>query len=165
MAEETGFLTTVIANGGAILGAIGAFLAVAIAGLGSARGMGIAASAASGVTTENEKYFSKVLLLQALPQTQVIYGFVIAIFILVMGINAGDMDVDKGWMALFAGATVGVAGLSAVQQGKVAATGIGGVAKNPDILTKALIFGVMPEFVAILGFVIALLLLLFSGIL
>ncbi|MFH1722649.1 MAG: V-type ATP synthase subunit K [Candidatus Altiarchaeota archaeon] len=160
----SGLMSSILANGGNVLAAIGAFLAVAISGLGSAKGMGIAASAASGVTAENEKYFSKVLALQALPQTQVIYGFVIGLIIL-WGINSGELTIEQGWICIPAGLTVGIAGLSATHQGKVAAAGIGGVARNPGILAKALILGVMPEFVAILGFVTALFMLVFSGIL
>lgn len=62
--------------------AIGAGLAIGLAGLGSGIGQGIAASAGAGATAENEKLFAKMLTFSALPETQAIYGFVIAIILL-----------------------------------------------------------------------------------
>ncbi len=62
--------------------AIGAGVAIGFAGLGSGIGQGIAASAAAGATAENEKLLAKMLVFAALPETQAIYGFVIAIILL-----------------------------------------------------------------------------------
>ena len=62
--------------------AIGAGLAIGFAGLGSGIGQGIAASAAAGATAEKEGLFAKMLTFAALPETQAIYGFVIAILLL-----------------------------------------------------------------------------------
>lgn len=62
--------------------AIGAGIAIGFAGLGSGIGQGIAASAAAGATAENEKLLGKMLVFAALPETQAVYGFVIAIILL-----------------------------------------------------------------------------------
>ena len=62
--------------------AIGAGVAIGFAGLGSGIGQGIASSAAAGATAENEKLLAKMLVFAALPETQAIYGFVIAIILL-----------------------------------------------------------------------------------
>ncbi len=62
--------------------AIGAGIAIGFAGLGSGIGQGIASSAAAGATAENEKLLAKMLVFAALPETQAIYGFVIAIILL-----------------------------------------------------------------------------------
>ncbi len=62
--------------------AIGAGIAIGFAALGSGIGQGIAASAAAGATAENEKLLAKMLVFAALPETQAIYGFVIAILLL-----------------------------------------------------------------------------------
>lgn len=62
--------------------AIGAGIAIGFAALGSGIGQGIAASAAAGATAENEKLMAKMLIFAALPETQAIYGFVIAILLL-----------------------------------------------------------------------------------
>ncbi len=62
--------------------AIGAGIAIGFAALGSGIGQGIASSAAAGATAENEKLLAKMLVFAALPETQAIYGFVIAILLL-----------------------------------------------------------------------------------
>lgn len=62
--------------------AIGAGIAIGFAALGSGIGQGIAASAAAGATAENDKLLAKMLVFAALPETQAIYGFVIAILLL-----------------------------------------------------------------------------------
>ena len=61
------------------LGAATAFL---VAALGSSRGCGIAGQAAAGVVAEDPSKFGRCMVLQALPSTQAMYGFVIAFFIL-----------------------------------------------------------------------------------
>lgn len=71
----------VIENAQAIA-AIGAGLAVGVAGIGSAIGQGMAASASAGATAENPEFFGKGLVFAVLPETQVIYGLVVAILIL-----------------------------------------------------------------------------------
>jgi len=144
---------------GNILGAIGAAIAIGISGYGSAKGLGIAGNAASGVTGENEENFSSALILEALPQTQVVYGFIIAVLI-ILGIMGGDISIEKGFIAMAAGIAVGVGGLSGIAQGKVAASAVGASAKNPKVRGKVLIFVVMPEIAALFGFVIAIMLLI-----
>lgn len=62
--------------------AISAGLAIGLAGVGSAIGQGMAASAAAGAVAEKEEIFAKELIFAALPETQAIYGFVIAAILL-----------------------------------------------------------------------------------
>ncbi len=67
---------------------IGAGLAIGLAGGLSSIGQGMAASAAVGGVAEKDYSFGKLITLVALPETQAIYGFVIAIliiFVLAMG--------------------------------------------------------------------------------
>ena len=148
---------------GTVLAAIGAAIAICLTGLSSARGLEVAGHSAAGVTAEREENFASALILQALPQTQVIYGFIIGILILV-GIMNGGMTVEKGWLCLAAGVAVGLTGISAINQGKVAASSIGAVAKNANIRGKVLIYVVMPEIAALFGFVIAIVLLIAGDI-
>ena len=61
---------------------IGAGLAIGGAGLGSGIGQGIAAAASAGATAENPDFFGRGLVFTVIPETQVIYGLVIAILIL-----------------------------------------------------------------------------------
>ena len=62
---------------GNTLAILGAAIA-ALAGIGSAMGVGIAGQAASAVVAEDPKKFGKTIILQALPGTQGIYGLIIA---------------------------------------------------------------------------------------
>lgn len=64
------------------IAAIGAGLAIGAAGLGSGIGQGIAASASAGATAEDPGFLGRGLVFTVLPETQVIYGLVIAILIL-----------------------------------------------------------------------------------
>ncbi len=61
---------------------MGAGLAIGIAAGLSAIGQGNAAAAAIGGVSEKDYSFGKLLTLVALPETQAIYGFVIAIVII-----------------------------------------------------------------------------------
>jgi len=62
--------------------AIGAGLAIGVAALGSGIGQGMAAAASAGATAEDQSLFGKMMVFAALPETQAIYGFVIAILLL-----------------------------------------------------------------------------------
>ena len=62
---------------GMVWAILGAALSTALAGIGSAWGVGIAGQAAAGVVSEDPDQFAKVLLLQLLPGTQGIYGLLV----------------------------------------------------------------------------------------
>ena len=66
---------------GNTLALLGAAIA-ALAGIGSAMGVGIAGQAASAVLAEDPKKFGKTLILQALPGTQGIYGLIISFLVM-----------------------------------------------------------------------------------
>lgn len=62
--------------------AIGAGLAIGIAGCGSGIGQGIASAAGAGATAEDGSLLGKMMVFAAMPETQAIYGFVIAILLM-----------------------------------------------------------------------------------
>ncbi len=68
--------------------AIGAGIAIGIAAFGSAIGQAKAAAAAIGATAEDSKNFGRSLALAALVETQAIYGFVIALLLILYGVGA-----------------------------------------------------------------------------
>lgn len=71
---------------------LGASTATALAGVGSAKGVGSAAQAAMGVLSEDSSKFGKMLVLTLLPGTQGLYGFIVGFLILVSGgVLGGDM--------------------------------------------------------------------------
>ena len=79
---------------GIVWALLGAAISVALAGIGSAIGVGTAGRAAAGVVTEDPDKFAKVLLLQLLPGTQGIYGLLVAFLALSkVGILGGNPEI------------------------------------------------------------------------
>jgi V/A-type H+-transporting ATPase subunit K len=150
---------------GLVLAILGAALSAGLAGTGSSLGVGIAGQAAAGVTTEDPSKFGKLLVLQALPGTQGIYGFIGAFFVLnmtgMLGGNPVSLTLDQGWQICNACLPIAIAGLfSGIYQGKVSASGCGAIAKRPETMGKAVILAAMVETYAILGLLATILLLL-----
>lgn len=147
-------------NGGLILALFGAALSVGLAGIGSAKGIGIVGQAASGLMTEEPEKFGKTFILVALPGTQGLYGFVITLMILLnVGIIGGGEapTLAQGFNYCMAALPIALTGLfSAIAQGKAAASGVSILAKRPDDVMKGVIYAVMVETYALLGFVASL---------
>ncbi len=125
---------------GMVYALLGAVLSTALAGIGSAWGVGMAGQAAAGVTAEDPDQFAKVLILQLLPGTQGIYGLLVTFITLSrIGILGGKAitDTNTGLMYLLACLPIAIVGLiSAYHQGKTAVASIGIVAKKPDQFGK-----------------------------
>jgi len=141
----------------------GAAIAAALGGIGSSVGVGIAGQSGTGVISEKPELFGKILLLQALPGTQGIYGFLGALLILIqVGLIGGagaEISLSTGWQFFFAGIPVGVAGLfSGMYQGRVSASGLNAVAKDATNTGKAVIMSAMVETYAVLGLLVSVLL-------
>ena len=147
-------------NLGLFFAILGAAFAAGFAGIGSARGVGIAGEAGAGLLTEKPELFGKVLILQILPGTQGLYGFLIAIFVFVKtGIISGapvEMTTTQG-LALLAGALpMAIVGyFSAVYQGRVAASGVSLIAKKPTELVKGMTIAAVVEFYAVLALLVS----------
>ena len=146
---------------GIVFALLGVAVAVGLAGMGSAWGVGIAGQAAAGVVTEDPGKFAKVLVL--LPGTQGIYGLLVGfitlskIGLLGGGVNM-DMSMTQGLLYFAACIPIGIVGLiSARYQGETAAASIGIVAKKPDQFGKAMLFPAMVETYAILALLISIL--------
>lgn len=141
-------------NGGAIFAALGVALAVGLSGIGSAKGVGIVGEAATGLVVEQPEKFGKALVLQLLPGTQGLYGFVIGF--LVFSKISPEMGLSSGMYLLFSCLPVALGGLwSGIAQGRVSAAGIQILAKNEEQNTKGIILAAMVETYALLGFVIS----------
>lgn len=144
---------------GNFLAILGASLA-ALAGIGSAIGVGIAGEAAAGVVSEDPDKFGQTLVLQALPGTQGIYGLLIAFIIMLkIGLLGGSMaplTVQQGLYILAAAVPVGLVGIwSAIAQGKTAAAGIMMIAKRPEELAKGMVYAAMVETYAVLALLVS----------
>ena len=143
--------------GGFVIGALGVALAVGLAGIGSAKGVGLAGQAVSGLLTEQPEKFGKALILELLPGTQGLYGFVVGLMVLFQ--LSPETTFAQGLYLLFACLPVGIAGLfSGIAQGKAAASSVQILAKKPEHNTKGIVLTAMVETYALLGFVISIML-------
>ena len=153
---------------GNVFALLGAAVA-ALAGIGSAIGVGIAGQAAAGVLAEDPKKFGKTLILQALPGTQGIYGLLMAFLIFIriglLGGGLGDLTLAQGLYVFASGIPIGLIGIwSGIAQGKAAASGIMLLGKGPDQMAKGIIYAAMVETYAIFGLLISILMLFNLGI-
>lgn len=147
---------------------LGAFIAVFLPGVGSARGVNMVARATAGLISEQPEKYGKSMLLQALPMTQGIYGLVVSFLILLfsglLGGNPADMaplPVTTGAWYLFSALPIALGGFySAIKQGEVATAGISVLAKRPEAVGKAVISASFVELYAILALLISVLLVL-----
>ncbi|MGB9866306.1 MAG: V-type ATP synthase subunit K [Bacillota bacterium] len=153
--------------GGLAIAMLGAAMAVFLAGIGSSIGVGIAGEAAAGVVTEDPEKFGRLLLLQAIPGTQGIYGFLAGFMVMfklgMFGGTVPSLTLEQGWQVFFACMPVAISCLiSGIYQGKVSVASIGIVAKRPEESGKALILPAMVETYAVLGLLASILLIMFG---
>ena len=155
------FSQFLVQNGGIVMATLGAALATLLAGIGSAKGVGIVGEVATGLMSEEPEKFGKSLVLQLLPGTQGLYGFVIGL--MVLGRLNPQMSIAEGIYIFIACLPIAIAGYgSAIFQGRVAASGISLLAKNEEQSTKGIVYAVMVETYALLAFVVSIMLL--SGV-
>jgi V/A-type H+/Na+-transporting ATPase subunit K len=137
------------------LGMIGPGIVLGLSCLGSAIGCSIAGMASHGVMTRVDEGHAKFIGMSAMPSSQSIYGFVLMI-LMKNNIQSGTLPPLS---AFGIGLVIGLAIMvSAVYQGRCAATAIQATAKQPNLfgLTLAAI-GIVESF-ALFAFVFALLL-------
>ena len=156
------FLESVGGLGFAILGAA---LTAGLCCIGSAKGTGMVGEAAAGLTSEDPDKSTKCLILQVLPGTQGLYGFV-ALFLVLgqTGLLSGsvlDLSLTQGLSFFAACLPIMLGGwLSAIFQGRVAAASINIVAKHPEAATKGIIYCGIVEFYAILSLLASMLMII-----
>ncbi|MBR3738437.1 MAG: V-type ATP synthase subunit K [Eubacterium sp.] len=154
-----------MANLGLALAILGAALAALFSGVGSARGVGTVGEAAAGLISEDPSKFTKVLILQILPGTQGLYGFITAIMVMIkiqlLSGNPVALTTAQGAQILFACLPMAIVGyFSAVYQAKVAAGGVSVVAKKPEQQSKAMVLSAMVETYAVLALLMSILMIL-----
>ena len=154
---------------GTNLALLGVALAIALPCIGSAKGVGIVGEAATGLLSEQPDMFGKAFPLMALPMTQGIYGLVSAFMILMnLGLFKNpdylmNLSFVQGGYILMAALPIALAGLiSAIRQGRVAATGINLIGKRPGSLGQAITTAALVETYAIFALLVTLLLVFFS---
>lgn len=154
------------ALGGNGLALMGAGVAVFVSGIGSIIGVGITGEKAAGITSEDPEKFGRLLLLQALPGTQGIYGFLVGFLaIFQMGGFSGvlELSIAQGWQFFMACLPTAISCLlSGIYQAKVSLAGMDIVVKHPEESGKALILPAMVETYAVLGLLASVLLIMFA---
>ncbi|MFH1512156.1 MAG: V-type ATP synthase subunit K [Bacillota bacterium] len=145
---------------GQVLALLGAAIAVIGSGMGSSKGVGIAGETSAGVSTENPEVNSKLLVLQLLPATQGIYGFLIAVIVLintnVLGGAMVDVSLYQGLGLMMGCLPIGFVGyFSGVKQGKVAAAAMIMTGQRPEMSGKGITMTVMVETYAVLSLLVS----------
>ncbi len=148
---------------GIVLALIGAALATILAGIGSAKGVGMATEAGMGVLAEDSSKFGKLLVLELLPGTQGLYGFIVSVIIMLnTGALGGTIEMDmtftKGLLYFVASLPIALGGFfSAIAQGRAATAGVGLIAKKGEDFSKAMVSTTLVEIYALLAFLVSLL--------
>ena len=158
-------LELITAFGGLALAFLGGGLAAVLSCIGSAKGTGMTGEAGAGLISQDPSKFGKALILQVIPGTQGLYGLVIWFFaMLQMGVfagTAGNLTVFEGLRYAACCLPMALGGwLSAIFQGRVAASCINVLAKKPNDWAKGIILCVTVEFYAILSLLASILMLL-----
>ena len=149
---------------GTTMALLGAVIAVALAGIGSAKGVGIVGQSAAGVVAEDPDKFGQALLLQVLPGTQGLYGLLIAFLVLlktgIVGGSAVDISLQAGIGIFLSCLPIGIVGLlSAIAQGRAASAAVNIIAKRPEQVSKGMTFAALVETYAVLALLISFLML------
>lgn len=154
---------------GNMLALLGGVLAAVVAGLGSTKAVRMVGSIAAGIMNEKPELFGKLVILQALPGTQGIYGLLVWFFVMnFSGFFNGtaNLSLMQGFWYLLACLPMAIVGyISAIHQAKVACDGAIMVSKNPGDQSKAIILAAMPETYAIFALLVSVLsIIMISGI-
>lgn len=152
--------------GGLGLAFLGAALAVGFSCAGSGKGTGVAGEAAAGLLSEQPESFGKCVILQVLPGTQGLYGLVVWFMAMIqIGLIGGGglqpLTVAQGAAVFGACMPMALGGyITAVAQGKVAASSVNLMARNPSQFSKGIILCGVVEFYAILSMLASILMVL-----
>ncbi len=139
---------------------IGAAIAVILSGVGSAIGVSRAGQAASALLTKQPDKFGKVLILQLLPSTQGLYGFVVGFMVLIqlnaLGGNMTPISDSLGWVMFAYCMPIAIVGLgSALMQSNAAIGCIGLLGKQEKMFGRTIIMVALVEIFAIFAFIIS----------
>ncbi|MGA8164672.1 MAG: ATP synthase subunit C [Waddliaceae bacterium] len=134
---------------------VGPALALGLSAIGSSIGCGIGGMASHAIMSRVEEGHGKFIAMSAMPSSQIIYGFILMLLM---------RDAIRGeTLSPMSGIGIGLASgtaimISAIFQGRAAASGIQASAKEPAIFGKCLAaLGIVESF-ALFAFVFALML-------
>jgi len=149
-------------DAGLMLAVLSAVLVVIISGIGSSWGVGWCGEISSGLVAEDPEKFGKTLLLQVIPGTQGIYGFLMAFWVMLkINLLGGVVPVstEAGLMILLICLTMGgTCVASGFFQVKTVVAGLALVGRRPEEAGKGLVFAAMVETYQLLALLTAILL-------
>lgn len=145
---------------GAPLACLAAAFAFIPAAIGSAVALSKTGQTMAGIVAEKPEVYSKLQLVQLLPATQGLYGFLIGFLILVkiglIGSGLAVISTEIGLQMLFGALPVGFLGLfSAIRQGAMGCSAMELIGKNPDMSGKGVLMTAVIELYAIFGFIVS----------
>jgi len=157
-------MDTFLGLSGNVYAYLGMVTALISTGVASAKGVGMVGEAMSGVIIEDPSKFGPLMILQVIPGTNGIYGFLVTFIILTSsGIMGGGVDLSAatGFLLFMACLPISVVGfISCIYQARVAVSGVNIVSKDAAQLSKAMISAVMVETYQILALLVSILMVL-----
>ena len=146
---------------GNVIAIIGAALAVALTGIGSAIGMSWVQQSAAGLVAEEPEKYGKTLILQLIPSSNALYGFVVGFLVFInmpfMG-GAGYATIEEGLLVFACCLPIAIVGMIACfAQAKVCVSGVQMVGKRAELSGRALTMAVFIELFALFALIISVL--------
>jgi V/A-type H+-transporting ATPase subunit K len=149
-------------GGGFILAGIGSFIAIALASLGAAIGIGYAGNAMIQAISRKPETFSKGMISVVLAEALSIYGL-LAAFMIIMRMET-LMGMAEGVMALAAGLAIGFAGIGAgVGIASCGSALCWSLQYRPEAFSKALVSVVLAEALSIYGLLVSFIIIMRIG--
>ena len=145
---------------GDVLALLGAALAVIMTGAGAAIGMNWVQQVAAGVTTEEPEKFGKTMILQLIPSSAALYGFVVGFLVIANTIMGGDAyyDLNGGLTVLLLCLPIAIVGFVAtLAQAKVCTAGVRMVGKKVELSGRALVMSVFIELFTLFALIVSVL--------
>ncbi len=147
-----------------IVSVIGVLIAIIIPGIGSGYAMQrIGELSESLLNTKERGFFTNSLVFSVLAESPTIYGLLVAILILIT-LPKGVTEVQS-YAIFLASICIAIPGIAAAYAiGLVAQASLIAIKEKPSLFGKTLIMCALPEAIAIYGLIIALLVLIASGV-
>jgi len=143
---------------GNVIALLGAAIVVIMTGAAASIGMQWVQRAAAGVISEEPEKFGKLLILQLVPSSSALYGFVVG-FMVLMGtvLGGGDvLSVEYGLLVLAACLPMAIVGfVQTLAQAKVCVSCVHMVAKNGELSGKALTMAIFTELFALFALIVS----------
>lgn len=146
----------VLAN---VIAVVGALLAVCMTGMAASIGMCWIQQAAAGVVAEEPEKYGKTMVLQFVPSSNALYGFVVA-FLVITQIIFGDgyATIGEGLLVVAFCLPIAIVGMvSCMAQAKVCVSGINMIAKRGELSGTAIVMALFIEMFALLSLIISML--------